>query len=410
MRVYQFRHLGTGVVGWRGEYGVGAMLSTAISIPVDELALATECYAVWPVQGAASCLNKLVLLERRSSPVGGRIVRCKLSQEGIAMPVVREEKPIVTVFGASGFLGRHVVRALAKRGWRIRAVCRRPDLATHLQPLGGLGQIMPMQANLRYRASVDRAISGSDAVVNLVGILAPVGRQTYAAVQAFGARAVAEAAAAAGISRLVHVSAIGADAASGSAYARTKAAGEAAVFDVIPDAAVLRPSVIFGPEDQFINRFGELSMVSPMLPLIGGGLTRLQPVFAGDVAEAIARAVDGEVAGGRIYELGGPEVLTFRAILERLLVESGRRRRLLTIPFGLASILARLTAWMPGAPLTPDQVELLKAGSVVSAIALGEGRTLEAFGIPPTSLGAMLPEYAVRFRPHGQYDRDNAAA
>ena len=326
------------------------------------------------------------------------------------MPVVREEKPIVTVFGASGFLGRHVVRSLAKRGWRIRAACRRPDLAAHLQPLGGLGQIMPMQANLRYRASIDWAVSGADAVVNLVGILSPTGRQTYAAVQAFGARAVAEASASAGISRLVHVSAIGADAASGSVYARTKAAGEAAVLDVVPNAVVLRPSVIFGPEDHFINRFGELSMMSPVLPLIGGGLTLLQPVFAGDVAEAIARAVDGDIAGGRIYELGGPEVLTFRAILERLLAETGRRRRLMTIPFGLASILARLTAWLPGAPLTPDQVELLKAGSVVSAAAVGEGRTLEAFGISPTSLGAMLPEYAVRFRPHGQYDRDNAPA
>lgn len=269
---------------------------------------------------------------------------------------------------------------------------------------------MPVQANLRYRASVDRAVSGADAVVNLVGILAPSGRQTYAAVQAFGARAVAEASVAAGISRLVHVSAIGADAASGSVYARTKAAGEAAVFDVIPGAVVLRPSVIFGPEDQFINRFGELSMISPALPLIGGGLTRLQPVFVGDVAEAIARAVDGEIAGGRIYELGGPEVLTFRAIIERLLAETGRKRRLLTIPFGLASLLARLTAWMPGAPLTADQVELLKAGSVVSAAAMGEGRTLDAFGVMPTSLGAMLPEYAVRFRPHGQYDRDDATA
>lgn len=326
------------------------------------------------------------------------------------MPLVREEKPIVTVFGASGFLGRHVVRALAKRGWRIRAACRRPDLAEHLQPLGGVGQIMPMQANLRYRTSVDRAVSGADAVVNLVGILSASGRQTHAAVQAFGARAVAEATAAAGISRLVHVSAIGADAASSSVYARTKAAGEAAVFDVVPGAVVLRPSVVFGPEDHFINMFGELSMRSPVLPLIGGGLTLLQPVFVTDVAEAIARAVEGRVMGGRVYELGGPEVLTFRAILERLLAETGRRPYLLTIPFGLAALGARLTAWLPGAPLTPDQVELLKTGSVVSASAIGEGRTLDALGIAPTSLGAVLPEYAVRFRPHGQYDRDGASA
>ncbi|MBS1168218.1 MAG: 3-beta hydroxysteroid dehydrogenase/isomerase family protein [Proteobacteria bacterium] len=326
------------------------------------------------------------------------------------MPLVREEKPIVTIFGASGFLGRHVVRALAKRDWRIRAACRRPDLAAHLQPLGGVGQIMPMQANLRYRASVDRAVSGADAVVNLVGILSASGRQTHAAVQAFGARAVAEASAAAGISRLVHVSAIGADAASRSIYARTKAAGEAAVFDVAPDAVVLRPSVVFGPEDHFINMFGELAARSPVLPLIGGGLTLLQPVFVTDVAEAIARAVEGQVTGGRIYELGGPEVLTFRAIIERLLAETDRQPYLLTIPFGLAALAARLTFWLPGAPLTPDQVELLKAGSVVSAAAIGEGRTFEALGIAPTSLGAVLPEYAVRFRPHGQYDRDKASA
>lgn len=326
------------------------------------------------------------------------------------MPLVREEQPIVTVFGASGFIGRHVVRALAKRGWRIRAVCRRPDLAAHLQPLGGVGQIMPMQANLRYRASVDRAVSGADAVVNLVGILAPSGRQTHAAVQAFGARAVAEASAAAGISRLVHVSAIGADAASSSVYARTKAAGEAAVLDVVPGAVVLRPSVVFGPEDHFLNLFGELAMRSPVLPLIGGGLTLLQPVFVGDVAEAVAAAVEGGITGGRVYELGGPEVLTFRAILERLLVETGRHRHLLTIPFGLAALAARLTAWIPGAPLTSDQVELLKTANVVSAAAIAEGRTLAAFGIVPTSLGAVLPDYAIRFRPHGQYDRDGASA
>jgi uncharacterized protein YbjT (DUF2867 family) len=331
-------------------------------------------------------------------------------QEGIVMPSVREEQPIVTVFGASGFIGSHVVRALAKRGWRIRAACRRPDLATHLQPLGGFGQIMPMQANLRYRASVDRAVSGADAVVNLVGILAPAGRQTHAAVQAFGARAIAEATAAAGISRLVHVSAIGADAASTSIYARTKAAGEAAVFDAVPDAVVLRPSVVFGPDDHFINMFGELAMRSPILPLIGGGLTRLQPVFVGDVAEAVARVVDSGIAGGRVYELGGPEVLTFRAIIERLLAETDRRRHLVSIPFGIAALAARLTSWIPGAPLTADQVELLKTANVVSAAAIAEGRTLAAFGIAPTSLGAVLPDYAVRFRPHGQYDRDGASA
>jgi len=321
------------------------------------------------------------------------------------MTLIRDVQPVVTVFGASGFIGRHVVRALARRGYRVRAACRRPDLATHLQPSGGVGQILPIQANLRYRASVDRAVAGADAVVNLVGLLAASGRQTHAAVQSFGSRAVAEASAAAGVRRLVQVSAIGASAGSTSLYARTKAAGESAVFDMMPDAVVLRPSVVFGPEDRFFNLFGEMALVSPVLPLIGGGRSLLQPVFVGDVAEAVARAVDGEVTGGRVYELGGPEVLSFRACLERLAEATGRRRLLLPVPFGLASLAARLTGWLPGAPLQADQVELLKIDNVVSSQAMSEGRTLSGLGIEPTSLDAVLPEYAVRFRPHGQYDR-----
>lgn len=321
------------------------------------------------------------------------------------MTLVRDVQPIVTVFGASGFIGRHVVRALARRGYRVRAACRRPDLATHLQPAGGVGQILPIQANLRYRASVDRAVAGADAVVNLVGLLAASGRQTHAAVQAFGSRAVAEASAAAGVRRLVQVSAIGASAGSTSLYARTKAAGESAVFDVMPDAVVLRPSLVFGPDDSFFNMFGEMAQVSPVLPLIGGGRNLLQPVFVGDVAEAVARAVDGEVLGGRVYELGGPEVLSFRACLERLFEATGRRRPFLSLPFPIAALIARLTSWLPGAPLQPDQVELLKIDNVVSSQAITEGRTLAGLGIEPTALAAILPEYAVRFRPHGQYDR-----
>lgn len=319
------------------------------------------------------------------------------------MTLIRQDMPIITVFGASGFIGRHVVRALARRGYRIRAACRRPDLATHLQPAGGVGQILPVQANLRYRATVDRVVEGADAVVNLVGILAPSGRQTHAAVQAFGARAVAEAAAAAGVRRLVHVSAIGAAADSQSIYARTKAAGESAVLSELPESVVLRPSLVFGVDDGFFNLFGEMALVSPALPMIGGGRTLLQPVYVGDVAEAVARAVDGSVAGGRIYELGGPEVLTFRAAIERLLAAAGRERLLLPLPFWLASLVARLTEWAPGAPITVDQVELLKVANVVSSAAIADGRTLSGLGITPTSLGTMLPEIAVRFRPHGQY-------
>lgn len=316
---------------------------------------------------------------------------------------------LVTVFGGSGFLGRHVVRALARRNYRVRVAVRRPDLAGHLQPLGSVGQIKAVQANLRYRWSVDRAVQGADAVINLVGILAPSGAQTFDAVQAFGARAIAEACRAAGVDRLVHVSAIGADAGSASAYARTKAAGEAAVFETVPGAVVLRPSIVFGPEDDFFNRFAEMARFAPALPLIGGGRTRFQPVFVGDVAEAVARAVDGAVEGGKVYELGGPEVKSFRECLELVCRETGRRRALVSVPFPVAELGAKLTGWLPGAPLTADQVELLKSDNVVSAAAEAEGRTLEGIGIAPRTLAAILPTYLYRYMPKGQYDRHKPA-
>lgn len=316
---------------------------------------------------------------------------------------------LVTVFGGSGFLGRHVVRALARRGHRIRVAVRRPDLAGHLQPLGSVGQIHAVQANLRYRSSVDRAVAKSDAVVNLVGILAPGGRQTFDAVQAFGARAVAEACRAAGIGTLVHVSAIGADDQSPSGYARTKAAGEAAVLETMPGAVVFRPSIVFGPEDDFFNRFAEMARFAPVLPLIGGGHTRFQPVYVGDVATAIADAALGGVPGGRIYELGGPEVKTFRECLELVCRETRRHRAFVSIPFSMAQTMARLTDWIPGAPLTADQVELLKTDNVVSEAAKAEGRTLEGLGIEPHTLGAILPGYLYRYMAHGQYDRNQTA-
>jgi uncharacterized protein YbjT (DUF2867 family) len=325
------------------------------------------------------------------------------------MAEISDKARLVTVFGGSGFLGRHVVRALARRGYRVRVAVRRPDLAGHLQPLGTVGQIHAVQANLRYRWSVDRAVQGADAVINLVGILAPSGRQTFDAVQAFGARAIAEAARAAGIARLIHVSAIGADANSASAYARTKAAGEAGVFETVPDAVVFRPSIVFGPEDDFFNRFAEMARFSPVLPLIGGGETRFQPVYVDDVAEAIARAVDGKVPGGKVYELGGPEVASFREVLEKVCTETGRKRILAPLPFGLAEIGARLTGWLPGAPLTTDQVELLKSDNVVSDAAVKDGRTLEGLGIEPHSMASILPGYLYRYRRHGQYDRHKAA-
>lgn len=247
---------------------------------------------------------------------------------------------LVTVFGGSGFIGRHVVRALAKRGYRVRVACRRPDLAFFLQPLGNVGQIHAMQANLRYPDSVAAAVQGADAVVNLVGILTEGGKQRFDAVQAEGAAAIARAAKAEGITRFVQMSAIGADAASDSVYAQTKAAGEKAVLDVIPSAVILRPSIVFGPEDQFFNRFASLARIAPALPLVGGGGTKFQPVFVGDVAEAVALGVDGALKGGTIYELGGPQVSSFRDLLAFVCETTGRKRALVPLPFGVARIQA----------------------------------------------------------------------
>lgn len=316
---------------------------------------------------------------------------------------------LVTVFGASGFLGRHVVLALARRGYRIRAAVRRPDLAEHLQPLGGVGQIMPVQANLRYRWSVDRAVEGADAVVNLVGILYQSGRQSFDAVQGFGPRAIAEAARAAGLNGIVHVSAIGADAASPAAYARSKAAGEASVLETLPDSVILRPSIVFGPEDDFFNRFAAMARMSPVLPLVGGGVTKFQPVYVGDVAAAVAKAVDGGCKPGTVYELGGPEVKSFKECLELMLEITRRKRLLLPLPFGAAEMQARVLQLLPKPLLTVDQVKMLRVDNVVSAAAEAEGRTLAGLGINPSSLAAILPSYLTRFREHGQYDAHRVA-
>ena len=315
---------------------------------------------------------------------------------------------LVTVFGGSGFLGRSVVRALAKREYRIRVAVRRPELAGHLQPLGRVGQVHAVQANLRYPGSVEAAIRGSRAAINLVGILAESGAQTFDAVQGAGAGTVAKAAAAAGAA-LVHVSAIGADENSPSRYARAKAAGEKAVLAAVPSATILRPSVVFGPEDQFTNRFAALARMSPMLPLIGGGLTKLQPVYVGDVATAVADAVDGKTKQGATYELGGPEVLTMRQIMAFILATIERDRMLVSLPFGLARLQALFLQFAPGPfKLTPDQVALLRNDNVVSDAAKAAGLTLEGLGIVPDSLEAIAPQYLWRFRPHGQFQRNSA--
>jgi len=309
---------------------------------------------------------------------------------------------LVTVFGGSGFLGRHVVRALAREGYRIRPAVRRPDLAGHLQPMGRVGQIHPVQANLRYPESVEAAVRGADVVINLVGILFERGKQGFEAVQAQGAHTVAQAAAAAG-ARLIHVSALGANGESTSLYARSKAQGEAAVLGTVPGATVFRPSIVFGPEDDFFNRFACLARVSPALPLIGGGETKFQPVFVGDVAQAIAKAAGGQAKGGTIYELGGPETKTFRELMEYVLAVTERKRLLLPLPFGLARLKATFLQFMPTPLLTPDQVELLRSDNIVSASAQSEARDFAGLGIVPSALESIVPSYLWRFRKTGQF-------
>ena len=315
----------------------------------------------------------------------------------------RNPSKLVTVFGGSGFVGRYVVRELAKRGWRVRIAVRRPDLVGHLQPMGGVGQIAPVLANVRSRESVAHALAHSDVVVNLVGILAEGGKQTFESVQKEGARNVAEAAKAAGVTHLVHMSAIGADPDGTSVYAKTKAAGEAAATTAYPGAVVVRPSIVFGPEDDFFNRFGGMAKISPFLPLIGGGGTRFQPVYVGDVGKFVAAAVEGDVAGGKVYELGGPDVKTFRELMELTIEVTRRKRKLIDIPWGLAEMQAKILQYLPNPPLTPDQVELLKSDNVVSDEAAAEGRTLAAAGIDPRAMGAILPTYLWTYRRGGQF-------
>ena len=313
---------------------------------------------------------------------------------------------LVTVFGGSGFIGRHTISALAKRGYRIRAAGRRPDLAGHLQPMGTVGQIGAVQANLRFPDSVTRAVAGSDVVINTVGILAPSGQQTFEAVHIDGPRAIARAAREAGVTRLIHVSAIGADKNSKALYARTKAAGEQAVLEEFPSAIIVRPSIVFGPEDQFFNRFAAMARVSPFLPLIGLGFTKFQPVYVGDVATAISNITDGAGKSGTIYELGGPEVLSFRRLLELTEEYSGRKRLRLHMPFWLAKLQAMATWPLPNAvrPVTVDQVRLLKYDNIVSDQAKMESRTLSGLGVEhPSSVASIVPLYLECFKPKGQF-------
>jgi NADH dehydrogenase len=319
------------------------------------------------------------------------------------MAVTLNNRALVTIYGGSGFIGRHVVRAIARTGARMRVAVRRPELAGHLQPLGDVGQINPVQANVRYPDSLMAPAEGADAVVNLVGILFPTGRQTFTSVQNEGARHVAEAARAAGAGALVHVSAIGADKDAPSIYARSKAEGEAAVREVFPEAVIFRPSVVFGPEDDFFNRFASLARIAPALPLIGGGKTRFEPVFVGDVAKAVVAGLTGKASVAKPYELGGPEILTLKEVMQRVLRYTMRRRLLVPLPFWLAKMQAAFLQLLPTPLLTIDQVRLLQADNVVSDTARRDGRTLEALGIEPVAIPAVVPDYLEQYRPRGQF-------
>lgn len=316
---------------------------------------------------------------------------------------------LAVVFGGSGFIGRNVVRELAKRGWRVRVAVRRPHHALFLRPMGAVGQVQLVQANLRDRRSVAEALKGADAVVNLVGVLFQQGPQSFQAVQAEGAATIADLARAEGIGSFVQLSAIGASADSESLYARTKAEGEAAVRAAIPSATILRPSIVFGPEDDFFNRFAAMAMFAPALPLIGGGHTKFQPVYVDDVADAVAAALERSDASGKTYELGGPRVYTFKALLELMLAVIDRKRLLAPLPFfaapfaGFAGEALGLAPFMKP-PITRDQIRLLKTDNIVSEGAL----TIADLGVTPRTVEAILPAYLYRYRKYGQFAEKTA--
>lgn len=312
---------------------------------------------------------------------------------------------LITVFGGSGFIGRHLVRRLARAGHRVNVAVRHVEEAKFLKPMGDVGQITPVKADLADAASIAGAIKGADGAVNLVGILYERGSQTFEAIHHEGAAALAVAAKAAGVRRLVQLSAIGADLDSDSDYQRSKAAGEQAVRAAFPDTVILRPSIVFGPEDDFFNRFGALALVAPALPLIGGGHSRFQPVYVGDVADAIVKGLDDGAMAGRTYELGGPRVYSFRDLMEFMLAQTGRRRLLVPLPFLVASIQAFFLERLPKPLLTRDQVKMLRRDNVVSADALG----LADLAITPTAVEAIVPGYLDRFTRGGRFKRQMAS-
>jgi len=306
---------------------------------------------------------------------------------------------LITVFGGTGFLGRHTVRALARAGYRVRVAVRYPNQGFFLLPMGHVGQIALVKCNVRNREQVAAAVQGASGVVNLTGVLFSRGRQNFTAVHVEGATTIASAAQAAGTRSLVHISAIGANSDAKSSYAASKGEGERRVREAFPNATILRPSLVFGPEDDFFNRFAALARVLPILPLIGGGHTKFQPVFVGDVANAVLRGLSETSARGQTYELGGPTIYTFKELMQLILRETCRRRLLLPVPFSIATLKAFFLQFLPKPLLTPDQVTLLQSDNVVSA-----SNTLAALGVVPTSVEAEVPTYLSRFRPKGQYD------
>lgn len=312
---------------------------------------------------------------------------------------------LVTIYGGSGFVGRYIARRMAKEGWRVRVAVRNPNEALFVKPYGVVGQVEPVFCNIRDDASVAAVMNGADAVVNCVGILAETGKNTFDAVQADGAERVARIASEAGVAKLVQISAIGADTESESEYSRTKGEGEAAVVAAFPGAIILRPSIIFGTEDGFFNRFAGMTRFGPVLPVVGAD-TQFQPVWVDDVAQAAVASITKDVDAG-VYELGGPDVYTFREMMQVMLTVIKRRRLILNIPFGIANIIAPiagavqfLSLGIVKAPITKDQVINLRKDNVVGADSAG----FAAFGIEPTNLEAVLPDYLWRFRPSGQYD------
>lgn len=319
---------------------------------------------------------------------------------------------LVTIYGGSGFVGRYIARRMAKEGWRVRVAVRRPNEAMFVKPYGVVGQVEPVLCNIRDDASVAAVMHGADAVVNCVGVLNELGKNDFNAVQADGAARIARIAAEQGVTRMVHISAIGADAGSNSAYARSKADGEAGVLAHMPNAVILRPSIIFGTEDQFFNRFAGMARMGPLLPLVGAE-TKFQPVYVDDVAKAAVKGVLGQ-AGGGVYELGGPEVKTFRALMQQMLDVINRRRVIIGVPFWAAWIMASVLDFVkfatfqlfPNPILTRDQLKNLRRDNVVA-----DGvKSFADLGISPATLESVLPDYLWKFRPSGQYDEIQKSA